>query len=206
MKHLLALILLCSMFSSVAHASVSTSSSMNRDYNCFKSKRDDTMSLVCSMYFEANAEGKEGAILTGLVVKNRANDSSGEFKNIDTYSDAVWQKGKTGVPYFSWTQRERAIIPKEKLGEYLFVSLLIDIGYYDDLLPEDVKWYHRKGLQRKWTKRLFVVKRHKNHVFFSSKRPRPKKEDELTIGETASILHAVVNPIGHIVSVLPNKD
>ncbi len=120
----------------------------------------DIVLLARIMRAEALGEGETGMLLVGNVVVNRAIAQCGPFKNVDTISKVVYQKGQfdgVGKPLFqsSPTQKEKNLAKK-------------CLDYYTKWPATRALFFKNPGKGNPCPNTFFgpLIGKYKNHCFF----------------------------------------
>lgn len=121
--------------------------------------KQDVKCLAIAMHKEARGEGREGMLLVGNVVLNRAN------KHKNGVCSVVYEKGQ-----FSWAKgkKERHTISKASLDLSRWLLVQEEVGKRVDT-AKGATFFHNKHVRPMWTRRMQLVKRYKGHLFYKEK-------------------------------------
>lgn len=120
----------------------------------------DVELLARIMRAEALGEGNTGMLLVGNVVVNRAIAKCGPFKNQDTISKVVYQKGQfegVGTPLFKSSPRSN----EKRLAKMC-------LNYYTKWPATKALFFKNPGKGKPCPKTFFgpLIGKYKNHCFF----------------------------------------
>ena len=121
--------------------------------------KQDVKCLAIAMHKEARGEGREGMLLVGNVVLNRAN------KHKKGVCSVVYEKGQ-----FSWVKgkKERHTVSKEALDLSHWLLAQEEVGSRVDT-SKGATFFHNKHIRPMWARRMQLVKRYKGHLFYKEK-------------------------------------
>lgn len=141
---------------------LSTSANAKSVLDCDQIRADEKVCLACNLYFEARGEQETGIIAVALVTLNRV--KSLEYPN--SICEVVWQKWQ-----FSWTndgKPDQVYSPKLWIVILKITGLMMDKKVVVEVpnISDDVLWYHRYDIERRWSKKLKVAARIGGHMFF----------------------------------------
>lgn len=122
--------------------------------------------LVDNVFYEARGESVRGMIAVIDVTLNRVDSRS--YPN--TVCGVVYQRKQ-----FSWTDQPKQKVSKEELvviyknAELIAKHRLIrhNLGLRKGIVFGAL-WYHNNTVNPSWAKKLKVVKRYKNHIFYAA--------------------------------------
>ena len=121
--------------------------------------KQDVKCLAIAMHKEARGEGREGMLLVGNVVLNRAS------KRKKSVCAVIFERGQ-----FSWVKekKERHNVSKASLDLSRWLLVQEEAGKRVDT-AKGATFFHNKHVRPMWARRMHLVKRYKGHLFYKEK-------------------------------------